>query len=261
MKYMATTFFALALTSGLYADENEDIKRLTAAAETITEIQATPDKGIPTDLFHKAHCVVTIPGMKKAGFIVTGKYGRGYAYCRNPTGGGWAAAAGMRIEGGGFGLQAGGSETDVIMLVMSPKGVQGLLKSKFTLGGEASVAAGPVGRDASAQTDATMKADILSWSRSRGVFGGLSLQGGTLCEPTKTLTNLSIPPKSRLKTSLQGRLKTPFHLTNLPKHWESTVVCNEQIKSTASMHWTRSSCSSCFFQIRCTIANLPARCL
>ena len=209
MKYIATTFFALAFTSGLYAAENEDIKRLTTAAETITEIQATPDKGIPTDLFHKAHCVVTIPGMKKAGFIVTGKYGRGYAYCRNPAGGGWVGPAGMRIEGGGVGLQAGGSETDVIMLVMSQKGVQGLLKSKFTLGGEASVAAGPVGRDASAQTDATMRADILSWSRSRGVFGGLSLQGGTLRADEDANKSL-YSTKVTTEDILTGKIKNPL---------------------------------------------------
>ena len=209
MKYMATTFFALAFTSGLYAAENEDIKRLTTAAETITEIQATPDKGIPTDLFHKAHCVVTIPSMKKAGFIVTGKYGRGYAYCRNPAGGGWVGPAGMRIEGGGVGLQAGGSETDVIMLVMSQKGVQGLLKSKFTLGGEASVAAGPVGRDAIAQTDATMRADILSWSRSRGVFGGLSLQGGTLRADEDANKSL-YSSKVTTEDILTGKVKNPL---------------------------------------------------
>ena len=112
--------------------------------------------------------------------MVSAKYGRGYASCRKPGGGGWTAPAGMRIEGGGFGLQIGASAVDVVMLVMSKNGMQGMLASKFTLGGEASAAAGPVGRDAQAQTDATMKADILSWSRSRGVFGGLSLQGGTL---------------------------------------------------------------------------------
>ena len=208
MKYIATTFFALALTSHLCAAENEDIKRLTTAAETITEIQATPDKGIPTDLFHKAHCVITIPGMKKAGFIVTGKYGRGYAYCRKPEGG-WNGPAGMRIEGGGFGLQAGGSETDVIMLVMSKKGVEGLLKSKFTLGGEASVAGGPVGRDASAQTDATMRADILSWSRSRGIFGGVSLQGGTLRADDDANKSL-YSTKVTTEQILTGKVKNPL---------------------------------------------------
>lgn len=163
----------------LAADSDQDSQRLKAASATLQEIMGARDKGIPTSLFQKAECVVIIPGMKKAGFVFSGKYGRGYASCRK-EGGGWTDPAGMRIEGGGFGLQAGGSETDVILLVMSRKGMNGLLTSKFTLGGEASVAAGPVGRDATAQTDATMRADILSWSRSRGIFGGLSLQGGTL---------------------------------------------------------------------------------
>jgi SH3 domain-containing YSC84-like protein 1 len=157
-----------------------DAQRLKNSGDVINEIMGAGDKAIPADLFHKAYCVVVIPNMKKAGFIVSAKYGRGFATCRNSNGSGWTAPAAMRVEGGGFGLQAGGEGADIVMLVMSDKGMKGILASKFTLGGEASVAAGPVGRDATAQTDATMQADILSWSRSRGVFGGLSLQGGTL---------------------------------------------------------------------------------
>jgi SH3 domain-containing YSC84-like protein 1 len=178
MKYVAAVLLGFGLATTAWA-ANEDSRRLQAAGQVIDEIMQTPDKGIPSNLFQKAHCVVVIPSMKKAGFIFSGKYGRGFAVCRK-AGGGWTDPAGMRIEGGGFGLQAGGSATDVVLLVMSKKGADGLLASKFTLGGEASVAAGPVGRDASAQTDASMRADILSWSRSRGLFGGLSLQGGTL---------------------------------------------------------------------------------
>lgn len=158
----------------------EDKARLDASTQVLNEIMAADDKGVPADLFHKAHCVIVVPDMKKGGFIVTAKYGRGFATCRNTGGTGWTAPAAMRVEGGGVGFQIGASETDLVMLVMSEKGKQGLLASKFTLGGEASAAAGPVGRDVTAQTDATMKADILSYSRSRGVFGGISLQGGTL---------------------------------------------------------------------------------
>lgn len=208
MKFLATTLFALAFGSALSAAENEDIKRLTNAAEALTEIQEAPDKGIPKDLFHKSNCVVVIPGMKKAGFIFSGKYGRGFAYCRNPAGG-WAGPAGMRIEGGGFGLQAGASETDVIMLVMSQKGMKGLLASKFTLGGDASVAAGPVGRDITAQTDATMRADILSWSRSRGIFGGVSLQGGTL-RPDENANKALYSSNVSSKDILMGKVKDPI---------------------------------------------------
>lgn len=187
----------------LAADSDQDAQRLKAASETLQEIMGTPDKGIPTSLFQKAECVVIIPGMKKAGFVFSGKYGRGFASCRK-EGGGWTDPAGMRIEGGGFGLQAGGSETDVIMLVMSRKGMNGLLTSKFTLGGEASVAAGPVGRDATAQTDATMRADILSWSRSRGIFGGLSLQGGTL-RPDENANKALYGEKVSSKSILTGQ--------------------------------------------------------
>ncbi len=178
---MLRTFLiaALAVSSlNAYAAE-ADVERLAASTQVLTEIMGAGDKAIPTDLFKKSFCAVVIPNMKKAGFIFSGKYGRGFASCRNPAGG-WTAPAAMRIEGGGFGLQIGGSETDFIMLVMSQRGMRGMLASKFTLGGEASAAAGPVGRDVTAQTDASMRADILTWSRSRGVFGGLSLQGGTL---------------------------------------------------------------------------------
>jgi lipid-binding SYLF domain-containing protein len=164
----------------LHALDKVNVDRLNASAETLNEMMGAGDKGIPLSLFAKAHCVVVIPGMKKGGFIITGKYGRGFASCRNSRGVGWTGPAGIRVEGGGFGLQVGAAEVDVVMLVMSEKGLRGMLDTKFTLGGEASVAGGPVGRDITAQTDASMRADILSWSRSRGVFGGLSLQGGTL---------------------------------------------------------------------------------
>ena len=179
MKLITISLIACTFTGMMLAAGDDDAQRLKAAGDTLSEIMAAPDKSVPTDLFKKSECVIVVPGMKKAGFIFSGKYGRGFASCRQKSGG-WTDPVGMRIEGGGFGLQAGGSETDVVMLVMSRKGMNGLLSSKFTLGGEASVAAGPVGRDSTAQTDATMRADILSYSRSRGIFGGLSLQGGTL---------------------------------------------------------------------------------
>jgi lipid-binding SYLF domain-containing protein len=138
------------------------------------------DKGIPQDLMNRAQCVVVIPNMKKAGFIWGAKYGRGYAMCRRKGGSGWTAPAGMRIEGGSFGLQIGGSESDAVVLVNGDKGMKHLLEDKFTLGGDASIAAGPVGRDASAQTDAELHAEMLSYSRSRGVFIGIALEGATM---------------------------------------------------------------------------------
>jgi len=170
---------ALAITPML-AKDNEPAKRLTESAAVFSEIMATPDKGIPEDLLANAHCIVIVPGLKSAAFLVGGKYGKGYLSCRNAKGGGWSAPGTVRIEGGSVGFQLGGSTTDLIMLVMNQRGVDKLLSSKFTLGGEGSVAGGPVGRTATAQTDAQMKAEILSWSRSQGLFAGLALTGATL---------------------------------------------------------------------------------
>jgi lipid-binding SYLF domain-containing protein len=170
----------LALSTSLMAVDKEPAKRLNEAAAVFSEVMAAPDKGIPKDLLEKAHCIVIVPGLKTAGFIVGGKYGKGYLSCRSKSGHGWSAPGTVRIEGGSVGFQIGGEETDLIMLVMNERGVDKLLSSKFTLGGEASVAAGPVGRTATAQTDAQMHAEILSWSRSQGLFAGLSLEGATL---------------------------------------------------------------------------------
>jgi lipid-binding SYLF domain-containing protein len=172
----------LALTTSLLAIDNEPERRLGEAASVFSEIMGAPDKGIPQDLLEKAYCVVIVPGVKTGAFIVGAKYGKGYLSCRSGTGHGWSAPAAVRIEGGSFGFQIGGSETDLIMLVKSERGAEKLMQSKFTLGAEASVAAGPVGRTATAQTDAQMHAEILSWSRSQGLFAGLALEGATLRE-------------------------------------------------------------------------------
>lgn len=171
----------LAITP-MMAKDNEPAKRLTESAAVFSEIMATPDKGIPEDLLANSHCIIIVPGLKSAAFLVGGKYGKGYASCRKAGGTGWSAPATVRIEGGSVGFQLGGSTTDLIMLVMNARGVDKLLSSKFTLGGEASVAGGPVGRTTTAQTDAQMKAEILSWSRSQGLFAGVAVTGATLRE-------------------------------------------------------------------------------
>jgi SH3 domain-containing YSC84-like protein 1 len=170
---------ALALTPLLAAD-NEPAQRLNDAAAVLSEVMATPDKGIPEDLIANAHCIVIVPDLKTAAFVVGGKYGKGYLSCRRPGGAGWSAPATVRIEGGSVGFQIGASSTDLVMLVMTEHGADKLLSSSFTLGAEGSVAAGPVGRTATAQTDAQMHADILSWSRSQGLFAGVALEGATL---------------------------------------------------------------------------------
>ena len=172
----------LALTTSLLAIDNESNRRLGAASSVFSEVMGTPDKAIPQDLLERAYCIVIVPDLKTGAFIVGGKYGKGFVLCRSRTGPGWSAPAAIRIEGGSFGFQIGGSSTDLIMLVMSERGAEKLLQSKFTLGGEASAAAGPVGRTATAQTDAQMHAEILSWSRSQGLFAGVALEGATLRE-------------------------------------------------------------------------------
>jgi len=169
----------LAGAGALFA-ESDASKRLQAAASAFKEVMDTPDKTIPQDLLNKAQCIVVIPGMKTGAFIVGGKYGKGFAACRKKDGVGWTAPASVRVEGGSFGFQIGGTATDLFMLVMNEGGMNRLLSTKFTLGGDASAAAGPVGRETQAQTDAAMTAEILTWSRAKGLFAGISLQGATL---------------------------------------------------------------------------------
>jgi lipid-binding SYLF domain-containing protein len=172
---------AIALTP-LLAKDNEPAQRLDSAAAVFSEVMGAPDKGIPQEMLEHAHCIVIVPDLKTGAFIVGAKYGKGVLSCRNKVGPGWSAPATVRIEGGSFGFQIGGSSTDLIMLVMNARGADKLLASKFTLGAEGSVAAGPVGRTATAQTDAQLHADILSWSRSQGLFAGVALEGATLRE-------------------------------------------------------------------------------
>jgi SH3 domain-containing YSC84-like protein 1 len=156
----------------------EGASQAAKSAKVLQEIMGTPDKGIPRDLLDKAECVVVFPNVIKAGFIVGGQGGRGAASCRTPSG--WSAPGYFSIKGGSVGLQVGGQSTDFVLLIMNESGMKSLLSDKFELGGEASIAAGPVGRTASASTDVKMDAEILSYSRSKGLFGGLSLKGSVI---------------------------------------------------------------------------------
>jgi lipid-binding SYLF domain-containing protein len=171
---------ALFLSVAAIAAAETATERLATSAEVFQEIMGTPDKGIPQDLLGKAQCVIIVPGLKKGAFVVGAEFGRGFAECRKADGYGWGAPGAVRMEGGSFGFQAGGSSTDVVMLVMNQRGMQKLLGDKFTLGADASVAAGPVGRTADASTDVRMDAEILAWSRAKGLFVGISLNGATL---------------------------------------------------------------------------------
>jgi lipid-binding SYLF domain-containing protein len=181
MKVIVGAVLAALLTVPAFAQKDAE-SRLRAATEDLNEMMNASDKGIPQDLLNRATCVVVVPNLKAGGFIVGAKYGKGFFTCRKAKGVGWSAPGSLKITGGNFGLLIGGKETDVIMLVMNKDGMQHLLSSKFQLGGEAAAAAGPVGRDSSAMTDAMMHAQILSYSRSRGIFGGLDLGGSAVTE-------------------------------------------------------------------------------
>src|SRR5579864_5129635 len=190
---------AAALGAGLLSAA-EAPERLGAAADAMKEVMGIPDKSIPQDLLSRAQCIVIVPGLKKGAFIFGAKYGRGFVSCRRKDGVGWSAPGSIRVEGGSFGLQIGGTETDVFMLVMNQRGMDRLLSTKFTLGGDATAAAGPVGRSTQAETDAALTAEILTWSRARGLFAGLSLSGATLREDSdwnaelygKSITNKEV---------------------------------------------------------------------
>jgi len=173
---------ALVVAPAVYAGQNPN-KRLNDAAVVLREMMRISDKGVPQELIDRAQCVVVVPGLKKIAFIGGGKYGKGFAACRKASGApGWSAPAGVIVEGGSVGFQIGVSEQDIILIVQNKSGQEKLLQDKFTIGADASAAAGPVGRNVSAQTDAQMHAEILSYSRSRGLFAGLSLEGATLRE-------------------------------------------------------------------------------
>ena len=212
MRRKAVTILAIAGTMGTLAlaaeRETRVDDRLDASAETLTEMMHASDHGIPQELLENAKCVVVVPGMKKAGFIFGAKYGRGFATCRRAGGSGWSAPAAMQVEGGSFGFQIGASETDVALLVMNGDGMKRLLSDKFTLGGEATVAAGPLGRDAAAQTDAELHAEMLSYSRSRGLFAGISLEGATLAPDPDTNRELYRHDATN-REILTGNFKTP----------------------------------------------------
>jgi lipid-binding SYLF domain-containing protein len=163
---------------GLFAADTPQ-ERMMDTTKVFNEIMATPDKGIPQDLLEKANCIIIVPGMKQAAMGIGGKWGRGYAVCRQNHAN-WGAPAAVRVEGGSFGFQIGASNTDIVMLVMNEKGMRRLLEDKVTLGAEATVAAGPVGRQTAANTDAQLSAEILSWSRAKGLFAGIALHGATM---------------------------------------------------------------------------------
>lgn len=187
-------------------NESDEVKRVNAAAKVLDEIMATPDKGVPQDIFKSAKCVAVVPSMIKGGFIVGGRYGKGVATCR--TANGWSAPAPFMIAGGSWGLQFGGEAVDLVMLVMNQQGMEHLLASKFKLGAEGSVAAGPIGRQAEGSTDWKMKSEVLTYSRARGVFAGIELNGAVIKQDndeTRVLYGKMVP----FRAILTGKLPAP----------------------------------------------------
>jgi lipid-binding SYLF domain-containing protein len=187
------------------AREDTD-KRLQSSVEVLHSIMATPDKGIPEEVLSNAKCILVVPDLIKGGFILGGKHGRGVASCR--TGHGWSAPAFVSIGGGSWGLQIGVEGVDLVMLVMNEQGFQHLLSSKFALSGEGSVAAGPVGRHASAGTDWKMNTEVLTYSRSKGVFAGLTLEGAVVQQDDDS-TRAIYGKNMRFRNILSGNVSTP----------------------------------------------------
>jgi SH3 domain-containing YSC84-like protein 1 len=204
--FMLCLCFALPLLA-----QDKETARLKESYDVLKAVIGMPDKGIPRDLLNKSECVIVVPSVKKAAFIVGASYGRGVMTCR--TGGEfrgpWSAPAFYAIEGGSFGLQAGGQATDYVLLVMNEQGAKSVMTSKVKLGGDASVAAGPVGRATSAETDIVMKAQILSWSRNSGIFAGVSLQGSTLRSDDDANKNLYGKDLNAKQIIMEGAVKTP----------------------------------------------------
>ena len=216
---MKSTVSILCLLGGLAISNSllradTPAERLNESTTVLKEIMSAPDNGIPQDLLAKANCLVVVPGVKKAAFIVGAKYGKGFMVCRTKSNHGWGAPASIRMEGGSFGFQIGASETDVVMLVMESSGKNSLLKSKFTLGGDISVAGGPVGRSSSAETDAQMRAKLLSYSRSRGAFAGVALNGATLRQDLDDNHDLYGRALSN-RQIIDGHVATPLAATEL----------------------------------------------
>jgi lipid-binding SYLF domain-containing protein len=208
-KFLRLTLILSLATLSFAADEPKETKaseRVQAAADVLNEIQGAPDKGIPQEVLGSAECVAVVPSMLKGGFIVGAKYGRGLASCRTEKG--WSAPAFFVLEGGSFGFQIGGQAVDLVMLIMNKECMKHLLSSQFELGADASVAAGPVGRHAEGNTDWKMRAEVLTYSRARGLFAGVSLNGAAIKQDkdsTRDFYGRMVP----FRTSLVGEIDAP----------------------------------------------------
>src|ERR1700723_3846014 len=206
--FLAETLIAVSLTPSLLAENTAKIDaRIDAAHAVLHELLNTPDKGIPLDIAARATCVLVVPSFKKAAFVFGGEYGQGVVTCRT-HGGGWSAPAFVQLEGASFGFQLGGQSTDLVLIGMNHHAIDDLLKEKVKLGGDASVAAGPVGRDSQAATTELANAEFLTYSRSRGLFAGIDLNGDVVHQnsaDTKTMYGQPVP----FERILSGGVRTP----------------------------------------------------
>ncbi|MGH9446427.1 MAG: lipid-binding SYLF domain-containing protein [Terriglobia bacterium] len=188
------------------SSRSDDVARIRSATDVFREIMATPDKAIPRDLLSDARCIAIIPGEKKAAFLVGGKYGKGVVTCRTPHG--WSAPAFLAIGGASYGFQIGGSSTDIVMVFTNIRGLDSLLSDKFKIGANAEAAAGPVGRSAGASTDIKLRSEILTYSRSRGLFGGVSLDGSVV-QPDDSGNEAMYGADARTKQIVDGHVHVP----------------------------------------------------
>jgi len=220
MKKITGVLCALAMSAGMLPAHAQDTKlddRLNSAAAVVDEVMSVPDKGIPQSILAGAACVVVVPHYKKGAFVIGAQYGQGVATCRTPHG--WSAPVFVRLEGGSFGWQLGGQSTDLILVAMNDHGLQDMLKTKFKLGADAAASAGPVGRNAQASTDASLHAEFLTYSRSRGLFAGLDLDGTVLSQngdDTRTEYGADVP----FEGVLHGMKPTPENA----KHFVHTIA-------------------------------------
>ena len=223
MKKSLVVLLVLALSAMAFAFEDKDTNkaedRIAAAGTVLDEIESAPDTGIPEEVLASAECVAVVPSLLKGGFIVAARYGRGVASCRTPTG--WSAPAFLFTSGGSFGFQIGGQAIDLVMLIMNKDGLKNLLSSKFELGADASVAAGPVGRHAAADTDWKMRAQVLTYSRARGAFAGISLAGAVIKQDkdaTREFYGRMVPFRTALTGKVEGP-KNAYPFLNVLAKW------------------------------------------
>jgi SH3 domain-containing YSC84-like protein 1 len=241
MKKTLLVLFVVTVSAGMFAnDQNSEPKdnvkvedRIQAAATVIDEIESAPDKGIPEEVLGSAECVAVVPSLLKGGFIVAANYGRGVASCRTPTG--WSAPAFLFTSGGSVGFQIGGQAIDLVMLIMNKDGMKNLLSSEFKLGADASVAAGPVGRHAAADTDWKLRAQVLTYSRTRGVFAGISLAGAVI-KQDKNATREFYGRMVPFRTSLTGKVEAPqnaYPFLNTLAKWAKKAAEKDQAATPA----------------------------